>query len=30
MTNFNDLSKKPHRFLSFTGFTVEEFCESDV
>ena len=25
MTNFNDLSKKPERFLSFTGFTLEEF-----
>ena len=25
MTNFNDLSKNPRRFLSFTGFTVEEF-----
>jgi hypothetical protein len=25
MTNFNDLSKKPIRFLSFTGFKLEEF-----
>jgi len=25
MTNFEDLSKKPSRFLSFTGFTLEEF-----
>lgn len=25
MTNFNDLSEKPSRFLSFTGYTVEEF-----
>jgi len=25
MTNFNDLSKKPARFLSFTGFKIEEF-----
>ena len=25
MTNFNDLCKNPKRFLSFTGFTLEEF-----
>ncbi len=25
MTNFDDLSKKPSRFLSFTSLTVEEF-----
>jgi len=25
MTNFDDLSKKPSRFLSFTGFKLEEF-----
>jgi hypothetical protein len=25
MTNFDDLSKKPSKFLSFTSLTVEEF-----
>ena len=25
MTNFDDLSKKPSRFLSFTGFKLEDF-----
>lgn len=25
MTNFDDLSKKPSKFLAFTSLTVEEF-----